>query len=96
MEKVAVGAMPEHSLYASVGARHVCAEGCQFVTEREQLLKGERFAFMVDGRERVTGTVRWVVRDRAGFAFDAPIARETQSALLTDTQNYRGIELYQV
>lgn len=85
-----------HSLYTSVGARHVCAEGCQFVTEREQLLKGERFAFVVDGKERITGTVRWVVRDRAGFAFDAPITREMQSALLADMQNYRGIELYQV
>ena len=88
--------MPGHSLYTSVGARHVCAEGCQFVTEREQLSKGERLALVVDGKERITGTVRWVVRDRAGFAFDAPLTREIQSALLADTRHYKGIELYQV
>lgn len=85
----------EHSPHASVGARHVCAEGCQFVTEREQLFKGERFTFVVDGSNRIAGTVRWVVRDRVGFAFDAPIAERTRTALLARTRNYRSIDLYQ-
>lgn len=79
---------------ASVGARHICAEGCQFVTGSEEFSKGERFAFMVNESKRVTGTVRWVVRDRAGFAFDAPVAKETLAALLARTQDYGSIELY--
>ncbi|GGC14271.1 hypothetical protein GCM10011494_36370 [Novosphingobium endophyticum] len=86
----------EQSAYASVGARHVSAEGCQFVVEREMPAKGERFAFHVDGRVAVTGTVRWVVSDRIGFAFDRLIDREMQTALLARSQGFRGIEIYPV
>lgn len=79
---------------ASVAARHICAEGCQLVTGNKPLSKGERFALVVNESDRVAGTVRWVVRDRAGFAFDAPIAGEILAALRARTQNYRGIELH--
>ncbi|HKT85407.1 MAG TPA: PilZ domain-containing protein [Novosphingobium sp.] len=80
---------------ASVEARHISAEGCQFVTGSGQLSRGERFAFVVNESDRVAGTVRWVVRDRAGFAFDAPIAGETLAALRARTQNYGSVELHQ-
>lgn len=86
----------EHSAYASVGARHVSAEGCQFVVEREMPAKGERFLFHVDGQATVAGTVRWVVSDRIGFAFDSPIDREVQTALLARSQGFRGIQIYPV
>ena len=92
MDKLTLAPALKRSPQGSVRARHVCAEGCQLVTGTEQLSKGDRFAFLLNASDRVTGTVRWVVRDRAGFAFDAPIADEVMAAL---KQNYRGIELYQ-
>lgn len=95
MEKIAFMNMAGRAPYASVGARHVCAQGCQFVAGREQFSKGERFAFAVNGTGRIAGTVRWVVKDRVGFAFDAPIAEEVRSALRAGANYQANIELYQ-
>jgi hypothetical protein len=86
----------EHSVYASVGARHVSAEGCQLVVEREVPARGERFVFSLGGQAMVAGTVRWVVKDRVGFAFDQPIEREAQTALLAGSRTLNGIEIYRV
>lgn len=95
MDDLARKPILRRSRRAVVGARHICADGCQFVTLSEELSKGERLAFVINESDRVAGTVRWVVRDRAGFAFDAPIASGTLAALRASTQNYENIELYQ-
>lgn len=94
MDDLACKPILKRARRAAVGARHICAEGCQFVTGSEGLSKGERLAFVINESDRVAGTVRWVVRDRAGFAFDAPIASRTLAALRASTQNYESIELY--
>lgn len=84
------------SAFASVGARHVSAEGCQFVIDCEMPTKGERFAFSLDERITVAGTVSWVVKDRIGFAFDCPIGQDLRTALLAQGRGHQGIEIYQL
>jgi len=83
-----------HSAYASAVAQHVSSDGCQFVVERENLSRGQRFSFALDGYPPVLGTVRWVVKDRVGFAFDRPISRDAQSAMLRRSRVVQGLDLY--
>lgn len=49
-------------------ARHVSAEGCQFMIRGARPVVGERLGFAWHG-EPIGGTVRWVLEDRIGFAF---------------------------
>jgi hypothetical protein len=56
--------------------------------------KGDRFTFSVAGVQRVAGTVRWVVEDRVGFAFDRPICEEALGMLSVLARQFRPIELY--
>lgn len=79
--------------FATALARHVSPEGCQLVVESSLLEKGLRLVMAQAGFARVTGTVRWVVGDRAGFAFDAPIAGEFMQAMKLGLQG-PGLELY--
>jgi hypothetical protein len=75
-------------------ARHVSADGCQLIVEREVLARGQRLAFDLDGSDRISGAVRWVLGDRAGFAFDAPIGSDTVRAIQCDARLADGLELY--
>jgi len=85
---VALGISP----YATALAKHVSPEGCQLVVERNLLEKGVRLVLSLAGNPRVTGTVRWVVEDRAGFAFDAPIAADLMGMMRLGPQG-PGLEL---
>lgn len=91
---VVVSVRRKVSAYASAIAKHVSSEGCQFIVERENLAQGQRFAFTVDGYAPIQGTVRWVMSDRIGFAFDAPIARDAQRAMESRGRVMQGLELY--
>ncbi|MYL99038.1 PilZ domain-containing protein [Novosphingobium sp. FGD1] len=84
----------QHSAYASAVARHISAEGCQFVVEQVGVVQGQRFSFALDGHPAVRGTVRWVVKDRVGFAFDQPISRDAQAAMRERCHVVQGVELY--
>ncbi|MGF7152547.1 PilZ domain-containing protein [Novosphingobium gossypii] len=81
------------STHASAVARHVTADGCQFVIERIGVSAGQCFSFVLDDHPPVRGTVRWVVRDRIGFAFDRPISRATQMAMLRRSKVVQGLDL---
>ncbi|MFC0684813.1 PilZ domain-containing protein [Novosphingobium clariflavum] len=88
----AVHAVPP---FATASARHISPEGCQLVIESSLLEKGLRLVMAMSGFARVTGTVRWVVGDRVGFAFDAPIAGEFMQAMKLGPHG-PGLELYRV
>ncbi|MCJ2182009.1 PilZ domain-containing protein [Novosphingobium sp. 1949] len=62
-------------------ARHVSADGCQFVLEQGALERGQNLAFLLEGFGVVRGKVRWIVADRIGFAFDGRLERDAQRAL---------------
>jgi hypothetical protein len=81
------------STHASAVARHVTSDGCQFVIERAGVAAGQCFSFVVDDYPPVRGTVRWVVKDRIGFAFDRPISRDAQAAMLRRSRVVQGLEL---
>ncbi|WP_067733345.1 PilZ domain-containing protein [Novosphingobium naphthalenivorans] len=75
-------------------AKHVFAEGCQFVVREESITPGQRFRFNLEGLEPVIGTVRWVVQDRIGFAFDRPLNHKSQDALARHCRSVLGLDLY--
>lgn len=83
-----------HSAYASAVARHISSEGCQFEVVQDDIAEGQRFSFALDGHPPIRGTVRWVVSDRVGFAFDRPISRDAQSAMRQRCSIVQGVELY--
>lgn len=82
------------SAYASAVARHISAEGCQFSIEQDDVAEGQRFSFAIEGHPPISGTVRWVVGDRVGFAFDHPISRDAQKAMQMRCRVVQGLDLY--
>lgn len=80
--------------YAAAVPRHVSADGCQLVLRGVGIRAGERLRFDLAGAGPVAGTVRWVVADRAGFAFDRPLSRDDASALLRHGRDLPGLALY--
>lgn len=94
MRDAATVARNGESAFAWGTARHVSVEGCQLIVGGEVLEQGQRLAFALDGGDRVSGAVRWVLGDRAGFAFDAPIRRDTVRAMQTDARLGDALELY--
>ena len=64
------------------------------MVEQEDIAEGQRFSFAVDGHPPIRGTVRWVVSDRVGFAFDAPISRAAQAAMQQRCRIVQGLDLY--
>lgn len=79
---------------AAAVPRHVCAEGCQLVVRHADVRAGQRLRFRLEGARAVAGTVRWVVGDRAGFAFDRPLSRDDASVLLRHGRDLPGLALY--
>lgn len=78
---------------ASGIAKHIAADGCQFVLERGALVRGQSVAFAIDGHGTVKGRVQWVVNDRIGFTFDNVLARDAQTALSSRSRLVPAIEL---
>jgi len=74
-------------------ARHTSPEGCQLVVEPGTLSAGQRCALAFEALGRIAGTVRWVVDDRAGFAFDERIDRERQHAIRAFCAGAQRLEL---
>ncbi|SFG25341.1 PilZ domain-containing protein [Novosphingobium sp. CF614] len=93
-DKEMVSVRPKDSAYAAAMARHISADGCQFVLARDKVAPGQRFRFKLEGHEPVVGTVRWVVADRVGFAFDRPLGRDSQQALTDHCRVMHGLELF--
>ncbi|MCJ2185338.1 PilZ domain-containing protein [Novosphingobium beihaiensis] len=83
-----------HKRACTALAKHVFAEGCQFVVKQDSIAPGQRFRFNLEGLQPVVGTVRWVVEDRVGFAFDRPLSRKNQDALTSHCRSVHGLDLY--
>lgn len=79
--------------YVAAVPRHVCAQGCQLVFGRDRVRPGERLRFSLE-TGAVAGTVRWVVEDRAGFAFDRPLGRDSETALIRHGRSLHGLALF--
>lgn len=84
----------QHFTYASATARHISAEGCQFVVGPDRIAEGQRLRFALEGHPAVRGTVRWVVGDRIGFAFDRPISHDAQKLMQERCRVVEAVELY--
>lgn len=61
--------------------RHVSVDGCQLVLGGQGARPGQRFRLDLAGIAPISGTVRWAVADRVGFAFDRPLCPAGLSAL---------------
>lgn len=88
-----VSSAQTHSVRKAV-AKHVYAEGCQFIVAPDSIAPGQRFRFNLDGLGPVVGSVRWVVDDRVGFAFDRPLCRKSQEVLTGYCRSVLGLDLY--
>lgn len=86
-------ALPDASAHASAMARHVSVDGCQFVLEAEALAQGQRVAFALEGRA-VRATVRWIVQDRAGVAFDQPLSAAQAALMIGTSRAMQRLALY--
>ncbi|MCJ2177121.1 PilZ domain-containing protein [Novosphingobium album (ex Hu et al. 2023)] len=75
-------------------AKHVSAEGCQFIVRPDNIEAGQRFRFNLEGLDPVIGSVRWVVGDRVGFAFDRPLSRGSQDVLTGYCRSVLGLDLF--
>jgi hypothetical protein len=74
-------------------ARHVSSEGCQFVMSGKAPGLGRRLRVAAGPQWAITGTVRWVVGERIGFAFDQRIDAAAVIALADHFACARVIEL---
>lgn len=74
--------------------RHVSAEGCQLMVESLDISVGMRIAIVSESKEYVTGTVRWLVSGRAGFAFDQVIKSELRAILESEHPLPTPVTLY--
>lgn len=74
-------------------ARHVSAHGCQFVLNGRAPAVGCRLAFATPAGAAVSGTIRWVLRDRIGFAFDRPIDADAIAGLPREATVLRAVGL---
>lgn len=74
-------------------ARHMSCEGCQLVVDCGTLAAGQRCVLTFEPLGRIAGTVRWVVGDRAGFAFDEVMDRERQNVMKAACNGPDRIEL---
>lgn len=76
--------------------RHVSPEGCQLMVESLDILPGTRLAIVPESPHRITGTVRWLVGGRAGFAFDEVIGGELRALLESAHPLPTPVSLYKV
>ncbi|MCB2051716.1 MAG: PilZ domain-containing protein [Novosphingobium sp.] len=58
---------------AHVAVKHCSSAGCQLVADDLTLESGQVLKVRIAGIVTLSGTVRWVLPDRAGFAFDEPL-----------------------
>jgi len=82
------------SAFASALARHVSDEGCQLVVAGVEVGAGQRFTLEIAATERISGSVRWVVGARAGFAFDEPIGGDTLNAIRQGGPGLAALDIY--
>ena len=74
-------------------ARHISAEGCQFVIVGKVPSIGRRVRLVVAPGVTVTGTIRWVLGERVGFAFDHRVDAATVAILSDPLAGALPIEL---
>ena len=89
-----VSAGIKDSAYGAAVAKHVCHEGCQLVLRQSRMEPGQRFRFHLAGFPPVSGTVRWTVADRAGFAFDSPLCRNSLRILSSHGAAMQALQLF--
>lgn len=73
--------------------RHVTAEGCQFLLASGSGEPGARKIFTAPDGTPVEGTIRWIIEERVGFAFDRPLGNATHAALSDQVTALTAIEL---
>lgn len=74
-------------------ARHVTIDGCQFVLTGPRPEAGMRLSCRLSAHASVTGTVRWIVEDRIGFAFQHPLDAANLAELASHAAQVKAIEL---
>jgi len=74
-------------------ARHVSAEGCQFVIVGKVPSMGRRIRFVAAPDVTVIGTIRWVLGERIGVAFDRRIDAAAVAVLCNPLVGALPIEL---
>lgn len=82
------------SAHSAAVAKHISAEGCHLIVAQENIVRGQRFRFNLAGFKPIIGTVRWVTGKHVGFAFDMPLTRASQEALIEHCRSMHGIDLY--
>ncbi len=83
---------PETTTFRAV-ARHVTHDGCQFVFREAVPGPAQRLTLVLEGNSPVSGVVRWIVTDRAGFAFDHGLDAEAMAELSNRSALVSEIEL---
>ena len=74
-------------------ARHVAAEGCQFVLCTDAPAAGRWLVFVLESGASVTGRISWVVDRRIGFAFDRPLGPEAVAELSRQASALKSLRL---
>jgi hypothetical protein len=73
--------------------RHATAEGCQFLLVSGSGSPDERKVFTAPDGTPVAGTIRWILEERVGFAFDRPLEDGTLRALSDEVAAVTTLEL---
>lgn len=74
-------------------ARHVTAEGCQFVLSGDAPPAGKAMIFLLTSGAPVTGRIIWVLDRRIGLAFDHPLAPDYVDELSSQSSALKALRL---
>ena len=74
-------------------ARHVAAEGCQFVLSTNPPSVRQPMMFRLGSGTVVSGRISWVLGDRIGFAFDHRLGPDAIAELSSLGSSLRMIQL---
>lgn len=77
-------------------ARHVSADGCQVLLTAGSASALHRMMLSMPSGGLVGGTIRWVLADRLGFAFDAAIDAQALAELAGQGAQPNAVQLLPV
>lgn len=73
--------------------RHVSEDGCQLILMAKAPNVGRRLSFECAPGSTISGTIRWVLGDRVGFAFDQRISPEAVAQVTATGAQIKTIRL---
>jgi hypothetical protein len=90
----AAHASPGHSGGALEGmVRHVSEDGCQLILVGKAPNVGRRLSLESSPGVTISGTIRWVLGERVGFAFDHRISPEAVTQVTVTGAQLKAIRL---